>query len=120
MNKILIIEDERYQSELYAMELEDEGYKVDLASNGKEGVNMVMNNYYDLVIMDILMPEMDGVEALGKILTQNIKTPIIIYTAYSNYKRNFVTWTADAYMTKSTNIGELKDKIKEIFSKRAS
>ncbi len=74
---------------------------------------------YDLVILDIRMPEMDGIEALGKILSRDKKIPIIIYTAYSNYKSNFMTWTADAYITKSSNLQELKDKIREILSARS-
>jgi DNA-binding response OmpR family regulator len=61
---------------------------------------------------------MDGIEALGKILSRDKKIPIIIYTAYSNYKSNFMTWTADAYITKSSNLQELKDKIKEIIASR--
>jgi len=119
-DKILIVEDEQHQRELYAMELEDEGYDVDQASNGKEGVDKVKNNKYDLVVMDIRMPEMDGIEALGKILSRDKKIPIVIYTAYSNYKSNFMTWTADAYVTKSSNLDELKGKIKEILTSRAS
>jgi len=119
MSKILIVEDEQHQRELYAMELQDEGYQVEQAANGKEAVEMVKNNKYDLVILDIRMPEMDGIEALGKILSRDKKIPIIIYTAYSNYKSNFMTWTADAYITKASNLQELKDKIKEIFSSRA-
>ncbi len=118
MSRILIVEDEQHQRELYAMELEEEGYEVDQASNGKEGVEMVKDNRYDLVIMDIRMPEMDGIEALGKILSRDKKIPIIIYTAYSNYKSNFMTWTADAYVTKSSNLEELKEKIHEILSSR--
>ena len=120
MSKLLIVEDEQHQRELYAMELQDEGYEVDQAANGKEAVEMVKSNRYDLVIMDIRMPEMDGIEALGKILSRDKKIPIVIYTAYSNYKSNFMTWTADAYVTKSSNLDELKDKINEILAARSS
>jgi len=118
MKKILIVEDEQHQRELYAMELQEEGYEVDQAANGKEAVDKVKANKYDCVILDIRMPEMDGIEALGKILSRDKKVPIIIYTAYSNYKSNFMTWTADAYITKSSNLNELKDKIKELVSTR--
>jgi len=118
MSKILIVEDEQHQRDLYSMELQDEGYEVDQASNGKEAVDKVKASKYDLVIMDIRMPEMDGIEALGKILSRDKRIPIIIYTAYSNYKSNFMTWTADAYVTKSSNLSELKSKIRDILESR--
>jgi len=119
MSRLLVVEDEQHQRELYAMELEDEGYEVDQASNGREAVDFVKKNKYDLVVLDIRMPEMDGIEALGKILSRDKKIPIVIYTAYANYKSNFMTWTADAYVTKSSNLNELKDKIKEILASRS-
>jgi len=119
MKKILIVEDEQHQRELYVMELQEEGYEVDQAANGKEAVDKVKVNKYDCVVLDIRMPEMDGIEALGKILSRDKKVPIIFYTAYSNYKSNFMTWTADAYITKSSNLKELKDKIKELVSARS-
>lgn len=118
MSKLLIVEDEQHQRELYAMELQDRGFEVNQASNGKEAVDMVQQSQYDLVVMDIRMPEMDGIEALGKILSKDKKIPIIIYTAYSNYKSNFMTWTADAYVTKSSNIDDLVEKINEVLEAR--
>lgn len=119
MRKILVVEDEQHQRELYTMELQDEGYEVDQAANGREAVDKVKANKYDLVVLDIRMPEMDGIEALGKILSRDKKIPIIIYTAYSNYKSNFMTWTADAYITKSSNLDELKGKIQEILTSKS-
>jgi DNA-binding response OmpR family regulator len=118
MARILVVEDEQNQRELYAMELADEGYEVEQASNGRDAVELVKKNKYDLVVLDIRMPEMDGIEALGRILSRDKKIPVIIYTAYSNYKSNFMTWTADAYVTKSSNLGELKEKIRDILSTR--
>lgn len=119
MSRILIVEDEQNQRELYTTELEEEGYKVDQAADGEEAVKMVGKTKYDLVILDIRMPDMDGIEALGKILSKEKKLPIIIYTAYSNYKSNFMTWTANAYLTKSSNLDELKEKVKEVLAETA-
>jgi DNA-binding response OmpR family regulator len=116
MNRILIVEDEDNQRELYTSEFEEEGYEVHQAQNGEVAVKMVTNNKYDCVILDIRMPEMDGIEALGKILSREKKMPVIIYTAYSNYKSNFMTWTANAYLTKSSDLTELKEKVKEVIA----
>lgn len=116
MPKILIVEDEENLRELYAEDLEESGYSVEKAMNGKEAMDLVRKGGFDIVIMDIRMPEMDGIETLGKIITMEKKLPVIIYTAYSNYKSNFMTWTADAYLTKSSNLDELKNKIKELLA----
>lgn len=118
MPKILIVEDEENLRELYAEDLEESGYEVEKAMNGKEAMELVRKGGFDIVIMDIRMPEMDGIETLGKIITMEKKLPVIIYTAYSNYKSNFMTWTADAYLTKSSNLDELKNKIKELLASR--
>jgi two-component system, response regulator, stage 0 sporulation protein F len=116
MNRILIVEDEDNQRELYASELQEDGYEVHQAQNGEAAVKMVNKNKYDCVILDIRMPEMDGIEALGKIISREKKMPVIIYTAYSNYKSNFMTWTANAYLTKSSDLTELKEKVKEVIA----
>ncbi|PKL17541.1 MAG: two-component system response regulator [Spirochaetae bacterium HGW-Spirochaetae-5] len=116
MPKLLIVEDEENLRDLYEEDLIDAGYEVEKASNGKEAMELVKSGKFDLIIMDIRMPEMDGIETLGKVITLEKKIPVIIYTAYSNYKSNFMTWTADAYLTKSSNLDELKNKISELLS----
>jgi len=118
MTKILIAEDDENLSILYEKELREEGYEIILASNGKEAVEKVKNEKPDLIIMDIRMPGMDGIEAMGEILAKNKRLPIILNTAYSIYKDNFLTWPADAYIVKSSDLTKLKETIKKILQEK--
>ncbi len=119
MTTILLVEDDKNQRLLYEQELRHEGYEIVTATNGKEALEKVQEQLPDLIIMDINMPKMDGIEAMGKILCKNKKVPVIINTAYSNYKDSFMSWAADAYIVKSSNLSELKDKIKEVLANKA-
>ncbi len=65
-----------------------------------------------------MMPQMDGLEALPKILRKHRKTPVILNTGYPNYKQDFMTWTADAYVVKSSDMSELKEKVEELLFAR--
>ncbi len=118
MWNILVVEDDKNQSLLYKRELTEEGYNVFIARDGREAVTMAKLNPPDLVVLDINMPGMDGIEAMGKILGENNKIPIVINTAYSSFKDNFMTWSADAYIVKSADLSELKSTIKEILVKK--
>jgi CheY-like chemotaxis protein len=71
------------------------------------------------VILDISMPGMDGIEVLGKVLSVDNTIPVILNTAYANYKDNFLTWAADAYVVKSSDLGELKRAIAVALEKAA-
>jgi len=113
-NKILIIEDNENERLLYKEELEKEGYEVLTASSGKEGLSFIEKEKLDIIILDLRMPEMDGLEVLGKILSKRKNLPVIIYTSYSQYRNNFLSWAADAYIIKSSDMVELKNKIREI------
>lgn len=119
MTTILLVEDDKNQRLLYEQELSLEGYEVVTASNGKEALEKVQVQLPDIVIMDINMPKMDGIEAIGRILSKNKEIPVIINTAYSNYKDNYMSWAADAYIVKSSDLSELKDTIKKVLANRA-
>ena len=118
MNTILCVEDNKNQRLLYEQELSLEGYKIITAADGKDALEKVKEQPPDIIIMDINMPRMNGIEAMGKVLSENKNIPIIINTAYSSYKDNFMTWAADAYIIKSSDLSELKNKIKEILSSK--
>jgi DNA-binding response OmpR family regulator len=117
MKTILLVEDNTNQLLLYKQELSLEGYNIITAQDGQEAIKKVKEHTPDLIVMDINMPKINGIEAIGKILSEHKKVPIIINTAYSSYKDNFMSWSADAYIIKSSDLKELKDKIKELIGK---
>jgi len=114
--KILVVEDEEGLRLLYQEELETEGYQVITAQNGREAIQK-LEEKPDLIVLDIVMPVMDGMEALGRILGRERRVPIILNTSYPGYREDFMSWAADAYVTKSMDLTELKTKIKELLER---
>ncbi len=116
--KILLVENEEDQCLLYEQELREEGYRVLCARNGKEALKCLEESPCDLVILDIRMPEMDGIEVLGKIISRYKKMPVILHTAYAHYQGDFMTWLADAFVVKSYDLSVLKKAVKELLGKK--
>ena len=118
METLLVVDDEAHQRMLYQEELSDEGYQIILARNGKEAVEKILKIVPDLIVLDIRMPVMDGLEALGKIIGKKRTIPIIIHSAYSSYKDDFMSWAADDFVVKSADLTELKRKIRGLLDKK--
>ncbi len=118
LKKVLVADDEPAIRKLYERELRKEGYEVLFATNGQEAIRMVREGHPDVIVMDIRMPGMDGIEAMSRILEENNELPVIINTAFSSYKDNFLSWSADAYLTKSADLSELKGTIRTIIDQR--
>jgi two-component system response regulator (stage 0 sporulation protein F) len=116
--KILIVEDNASQRLLYSEELKEEGYEPITAKNGKEAMQILKKIKPDLITLDIIMPVMDGMEALGRIIGKHKDIPIILYSSYPHYKDDFMSWMADAYLTKSSDLTELKETIKILLEKK--
>jgi CheY-like chemotaxis protein len=116
--KVLIVDDEENVRFLYEQELIDEGYQTVLACDGKECLEKVASEKPDIVLLDIRMPRMDGLEAIGKIIELNKNIPIIINSAYSTYKDDFMSWAADAYVVKSYDLDTLKTTIRDVLAKK--
>ena len=114
--KILIAEDNEGLRLLLAEELEEEGYDVITARNGEEVLLRSKAEKPDLIITDIVMPKMDGIRAIALVL-EDSKPRIIIHSAFAEYKENFMSWGADAYIVKSGDLRELKEKVRELLER---
>ena len=114
MKTVLVVDDDDPIRKLIELELQDEGYKVLTASNAQDALKLVQAEPLDLVILDIRMPGMDGLEALPRILGLREGLKVILNTAYSQYQESFMSWAADAYIIKSADLTELKAKVKEL------
>jgi len=112
--KILVVDDEKNLRILYEEELKAENYDVDIADSAEAAFSYLDKEDYDVIVLDIQMPGMSGLEAMGHILHRNRKQAIILNTAYSQFKDDFKSWSADAYIVKSGDLTELKEKIKEL------
>jgi len=116
--KILIVEDNEAQQFLYHEELTEEGYEIVLAGNGKEALKCLEESPFDLIVLDIRMPIMNGTEVIGKISSRYKETPVIIHTAYSEYRTQSIALLADAFVVKSSDLSLLKETVKELLRKK--
>lgn len=117
MTTILVVENDKNHLLLYEQELLLEGYNIITGKDGSEALKKVKEHHPDLVVMDIILPDMSGVGLIEKLLCEHGEIPIIVYTAFSGFKNNFITWLAEAYIIKSSDLSELKNKIKEFIDK---
>lgn len=107
VKKILLVDDDESIQFLYHEELEEHGYQVLSALNGEEGLKKFSEEAPDLVILDIQMPGMNGIEVLRQMKMQNPAVPIILSSAYHEYKQDLGAWASDEYVVKSADIEDL-------------
>ncbi len=120
MARILVVDDEKVMVKGIRFNLENEGYEVDVGYNGREAVDKARATDYDLIILDLMMPELNGLEACMEIRAFST-VPIIMLTARSedNDKLLGFEYGADDYITKPFNILEVKARVKALL-RRAS
>lgn len=106
--KVLLVDDEESILLLYREEIEEEGFAVEVAHNGEQALAVFGDTPPDLVILDINMPGMNGIEVLRQMKAINSELPIILSSAYPEYKEDFGAWASDEYIVKSANTDELK------------
>lgn len=114
MTHILIVEDEATISNLLKMALEKHGYKCDCACDGEIGADMIENKHYDLILLDVMLPKIDGFELIEYIKSFN--TPVIFITAKTDITSRVkgLNLGADDYITKPFDITELQARVEAV------
>jgi CheY-like chemotaxis protein len=109
--KVLIIDNNTSIQYLFKVELEDEGYDVIVASTGKEALEKIEAENPDVVTMEMLLPDTDGIDLLRFMKGRRPNTPVIITTAF-DYRDDFAFLPSDAYLLKSSDLKDLKEYIR--------
>jgi DNA-binding response OmpR family regulator len=114
--KVLVVEDERRMIELLRKGLEEEGHSVVCAMDGLEGLRLCRNQEYDVVILDVMMPKLDGFGLLQKLRTEKIAFPVLMLTAKDSVPSivEGLNLGADDYMTKPFSFQELVARLRAI------
>jgi len=117
--RILLVEDEEHLQSVIAMNLDLEGYKVQIASTGNEGVKVFRGGRFDLVILDVMLPEMDGYTVCKTIRLENKQVPILFLTAKGSGadRINGLKLGADDYLVKPFNLEELLLRVKNLLKR---
>ena len=116
---ILLVEDEENLHEALKLNLELEGYHIVSAMDGKQALKALQNQYFDMMILDIMLPEMDGIEVLESIRIQNNELPVLILSAKSSSADRILGLKkgADDYLTKPFNLEELLLRVQKLIEK---
>lgn len=118
MRRVLVVEDEPSLRMLYRGDLAEDGYEVATASNAPEALAQIETMRPDLVVLDIRMPGMDGLDAMTRILERDPRIAVVLNSAFSCYKDNFLSWAADAYVVKSSDTSELRETVRRVLAER--
>ena len=112
MKKILLVDDEENIRFIYGEEFRDEGYEILSAENGIEALSLFEKEQPDLVILDIQMPGMNGIEVLRRMKTLKPSVPVILSSAYPEFKQDLGVWASEEYVVKSSDLTHLKEVVK--------
>ncbi len=117
--KILIVEDERMLAEALAVKLQRSGFQTHIVSNGAEGLNILAEENFDLIILDLIMPEMDGFSVLEKLRLKRNRTPVIVASNLrqdQDFERAKKLGAVDYIVKSRSSLSEIAEKVKKIFT----
>jgi DNA-binding response OmpR family regulator len=118
--RILVVEDEKKVASFIKKGLEEEGYAVDLAADGREGLVLALDGIHDLIVLDLNLPKLDGLEVLQELRKAKIKAPVLLLSIRAMIEDKVLGLDAgaDDYLTKPFSFQELLARIRALFRRR--
>lgn len=120
MAKLLLVEDEPAQLDFYKCLLAEDGHEVVEAKCGIEAIEAAKRFGPSIVVMDLVLPDMDGTETIARLLSECGRPKIVINTGYTSYRFNFRCWGADAFVVKSADPSELRATVRQVLAQGLS
>ena len=118
--RILIVEDERRLAEALGAIMEEQKYSADVVFNGQDGLDYAHSGHYDVIVLDVMLPKMNGFEVAHELRRQNVRTPVLMLTARDELssKVTGLDSGADDYMTKPFAPEELLARVRALFRRQ--
>jgi DNA-binding response OmpR family regulator len=117
--RLLLVEDEPAHLDFYRRLLAEDGHEVAEAHCGKDAITVAKSFCPSVVILDLVLPDMDGTEAIARLLSECGHPKIVINTCYESFRFDFRCWGADAFVVKSSDPSELRAKVRQLLSTRS-
>jgi DNA-binding response OmpR family regulator len=118
--RLLVVEDEKKVASFIQQGLEEEGYAIDVASDGAEGLALVLERMHDLILLDICLPKMDGLQVLQALRQERVTTPVLLLTVRATIEEKVLGLDAgaDDYLTKPFAFQELVARVRALLQRR--
>lgn len=119
--KILLVDDERQLTDALSVLLKQNNYSVDCAYDGEEGLDLALSDIYDVIVLDIMMPKLNGIEVLKRLRQNKVSSPVLMLSAKSELDDKILGLNlgADDYMTKPFSTKELLARIKALLRRKS-
>ncbi len=119
--KILLVDDERQLTQALSVILKQNNYSVDVANDGEEGLDLALSDLYDVIVLDVMMPKLDGISVLKELRKSKISTPVLMLSAKSEVSDRIdgLNSGADDYLTKPFDTKELLARIRALLRRKS-